>query len=169
MAAFHQIVRNGSGQTMHNSGVDWLRFSPIVVDADGDGSDELIIPSLVSDFGLNLHAHPVSRRTKQASPASSPFAPTSEQHASQGLIRAVADARAALNLLTARPRQRRRNPCRARLRRNTRDSNSPWPAAWMRVAHPNAGNRTSRTCSGSAPSLTSPGANRGGQEEEGLG
>lgn len=40
------------GQSLHKGAAEWLRFPPIVVDADGDGSDELVIPSLVPDFGL---------------------------------------------------------------------------------------------------------------------
>lgn len=39
------------GQTLV-SARDWLRFSPIVVDSDGDGTDEIILPTLTSDFGL---------------------------------------------------------------------------------------------------------------------
>jgi hypothetical protein len=40
------------GQSMLQRPADWLRFAPVVVDSDGDGADELIIPSLVPDFGL---------------------------------------------------------------------------------------------------------------------
>jgi hypothetical protein len=39
-------------QTTFKRASDWLRFAPIVVDADGDGSEELVIPSLLPDFGL---------------------------------------------------------------------------------------------------------------------
>jgi hypothetical protein len=40
------------GQSMFKQAADWLRFAPVVVDSDGDGSDELVIPSVTSDFGL---------------------------------------------------------------------------------------------------------------------
>ena len=40
------------GQSLFKRPADWLRFAPVVFDSDGDGSDELIVPSLTPDFGL---------------------------------------------------------------------------------------------------------------------
>lgn len=49
-------------QAAFPSPADWLRFAPIVVDADGDGREELIIPSLLPDFGL-VFTHVQAKRS----------------------------------------------------------------------------------------------------------